>query len=228
MDYQKWTAGVRSFSEALRELPGEIDVTVEIDLQLPDSEIVAIQEKWPGGLPDALRLLWTNGSARINCPYVWAPPPNELSLLNQIFEHNNYIYGGVRFEAAGKIYPGNFGADPNDDLMRQTVGNEGLALWCNCAVFLYIGNGDCLGLDPNRCPDDPAVVYLVHDDAESGYIAGSFTSFLAAWTKLSFIGPEFWLLDYWHDPDSESIDPAKHMTSELRTLLSPRENVTRA
>jgi hypothetical protein len=31
-------------------------------------------------------------------------------------------------------------------------------------------------------------------DAESGAMASSFTSFLAAWEKLCYIGPEFWVL----------------------------------
>ena len=127
MDYRAWTDSVRSFSEALRKLPGEIDVTIEIEPPLTESAFEPIAEKWSSGLPDALRQLWTEGSSRVNCPYVWTPPPNERPLLDQIFEYNNYIYGGVRFEAADQIYPGNSGADPNDDLMAETVGDDGLA-----------------------------------------------------------------------------------------------------
>jgi hypothetical protein len=106
--------------------------------------------------------------------------------------------------------------------MRDTVGNDGFALWCSCAVFLQVGNGDCLGFDLTRSPDDPAVAYLVHDGRDSRIISKSFTEFLDGWTLLSFIGPESWLLSYWLDAESESIDPGKHMTSELRGLLSPR------
>lgn len=228
MDYQAWKDRVRSFSEGLLKLPGKIDVTIEIAPPLSENALEPIAEKWPSGIPDALQRLWIEGSSRFNCHYVWTPPSNELPLLKHIFDNQNYIYGGVCFEPADEIYPGNSGVDPNDDLMGAVVGDEGLALWCNCAIFLQIRNGDCLALDPSRCPADPAVVYLVHDEAESGYISNSLTDFLTAWTKLSFIGPEHWLLDYWLDADSGSIDPAKHKTLELSKLLSPRPYTARA
>ncbi|HZJ14129.1 MAG TPA: hypothetical protein VFD27_03720, partial [Chthoniobacteraceae bacterium] len=162
------------------------------------------------------------GSSRINCRYVWRPPAEELPLLHAVFEYNNYIYGGVEFKTAEEIFPGNSGADPNDDLMRKTVGDFGHALWCRAAVFLEVCNGDCLGLDIESNAADPPVAYLLHDGEESNYISRSFSEFLASWSELSFIGPEFWLLDYWADPETGMIDPRNYKTDELRSLLSPR------
>ena len=112
--------------------------------------------------------------------------------------------------------------------MVETIGRGGLDLWCRCAVFLHVGNGDCLGLDPSTNLDDPAVVYLLHDGEESGQISPTFSDFLAAWEALSYIGPEFWLLDYWLDWDRGEIDCKKHKTTELRNLLAPRDETTKA
>jgi hypothetical protein len=219
MDYQAWASQVRSFSEALRKLPGEVHVKLVIEPPLVSSDLPAIVEKWSGKLPSELVRLWTGASRQIDFRYSWTPPPSELFLLQEVFECQRSVYGGVRFNRPDDIYPGNSGAEPDDDLMADTVGQEGLELWCRCAVFLQIGNGDCLALDPRRAADDPAVVYLSHDGDDSGFIAPSFTEFLHKWADLCFIGPECWLLDYWLDRDSGTLELTKHKTAELRQLL---------
>jgi hypothetical protein len=222
IDYRAWVERVRAFSEGLRGLPGKINVTVQIEPTISEEALEDVSKKWISGLPEALHRLWREGSSAINCRYVWTPSEAELSRLHEVFDSNDYIYGGARFEPATSIFPGNSGAEPDDDCMSETVGKQGLDLWCRCAVFLHVGNGDCLGLDPGTHPDDPAVVYLLHDGEESGQISPSFTDFLAAWEELSYIGPEFWLLDYWLDWDHGVIDVTKHKARELRELLSPR------
>jgi hypothetical protein len=222
MNYHAWVTQVKRFSENLRALPGEVNATTEVDPPLSADEITGISAKWKTGIPDSLRRLWRDGSSRINCRFVWSPPQDELPRLHEVFEYNDYIYGGVRFQPAQEIFPGNSGADTNDENMLGTLGRRDLDLWCRSAVFLHVGNGDCLGLDPLRNPSDPAVVYLVHDEPESGYISQSFTEFLRDWTELSFIGPELWLLDYWIDHEEGRIDTTMHKTDDLRRLLSPR------
>ncbi len=228
MNYHTWTERVRAFSEGLRMLPGEIDSTLEIDPPFGVQQIDALAVRWPTGLPASLRQLWSEGSARVNCPYAWTPPSDELPSLSEIFEHSDYIYGGARFVHAEEIYPGNSGADADDKDMADVLGKAGLDFWCRCAVFLQVGNGDCLGLDPESGIDDPPVVYLVHDEDESSVISPSLSEFLVAWEELSYIGPEFWLLDYWVDADRGAIDTAKHKTTELRRLLTPRPTTTKA
>ncbi|WP_234045598.1 SMI1/KNR4 family protein [Haloferula rosea] len=228
MNYHDWTECVRAFSEGLRMLPGEIDITIEIDPPLESQQIDTLADRWSNGLPASLRQLWSEGSARVNCPYVWTPSPDELPSLNEVFEDNDYIYGGARFEHAEQIYPGNSGADAGDEDMAAVLGKAGLELWCRCAVFLHVGNGDCLGLDPESDAEDPSVVYLVHDDDESSVISPSFSEFLAAWQELCYIGPEFWLLDYWIDGDRGVIDTTKNKTAELHRLLTRRPQTTKA
>lgn len=222
MDYRAWIDHVRAFSEGLHKLPGEINCTITIDPPLAAADVAALESKWPTGLPESLKDLWAHGSGAVNCRYVWTPPQAELPRLHEIFESNNYIYGGVRFEPAHEIFPGNSGANPEDKNMLEVLGRRDLDLWCSCALFLHVGNGDCLGLDTQKNQSDPPVVYLVHDQPESDYISPSFSQFIRDWTELSFIGPEFWLLDYWIDREKMKIDTTKHKTDELRRLLSPR------
>lgn len=227
-DYSKWVERVRHFSEALRLLPGEINVNVSIAPPIDEETLRVVSSKWPSGLPAVLRQLWSDGSSCIDCKYWWRPPSEELPKLHEVFESNNFIYGGVRFEPASEVFPGNSGVKPDDEEMAEAFGESGLELWSRCAVFLHVGNGDCLGLDPESGSDDPPVVYLVHDDDESGVISPSLSEFLAAWQELSYIGPEFWLLDYWLDADRQGLDITKHKTEELRRLLTPRPQTTKA
>ena len=222
IDYQAWVQRVKGFSEALPRLPGKINIKLEIAPPISDETLAEVTTKWNGRLPGSLRKFWQEGASAIGCRYVWTPPADELSLLHEVFELNNYIYGGVRFEPASSIYPGNSGADPDDEFMVETLGKEGLALLCKCAIFLWVGDGDALGLDPDTNPDDPAVIYLVHDEPESMQISPSFSEFLSEWEKLSYIGPDIGLLHYWLDSDRGALDATKHKTAQLRMLLTPR------
>jgi hypothetical protein len=228
MDYSEWTEHVRAFAETLRGLPGEIEVNLQIDPPLDDISISALADKWPEKIPDSLRHLWREGSGRVNCDYVWTPPDDELPRLNEVFKDQDAIYGGPRFAPAEQIYPGNAGIDPGDNELAGFLGAEQFALWCRSAVFLQVGNGDCLALDSASNADDPPVVYLIHDDDGSSIISRSLSEFLTAWRELAFIGPEGWLLDYWVDWDRGAIDVSKHNAAELRALLTPRPPAAKA
>jgi hypothetical protein len=208
MDFQAWLQRLRQFSASLRELPGDIEVRIEIDPPLTNAACDELAARWPTGIPRVLRELWTQGAARINCPYWWTPLDEELKLTKRILDWINIVWGGVCFEPAARIYPGNSGADPNDDLIVETFGLAGRDLWCNCAVFYWHGDGDGLGLDPRTNADDPAVVYLAHDNPDFPVLAPSFTQFLADWEALCYIKPEHWTLAR-----------AKENAKELRSLF---------
>ncbi|MFC0019521.1 SMI1/KNR4 family protein [Roseibacillus persicicus] len=220
MDFKELICEVRTFSERLRDLSGEVELSIEIAPPIEDARIAQYEKRWPKGIPNSLRELWTTGSEQINCPYAWTPLDGDQQRLERIFEGQDSIYGGVRFNSSESIFPGNSGYDQNDRDFEYTLGKEGLSLWCRSAVILDVGNGDCLGLDIKEDYDDPPVVYLVHDDDSSSVISKSFKKFLSDWAQLSFIGPEYWLLDYWIDQDG-FIDIDKYKTSELAVLLTP-------
>jgi len=229
MNYRAWIDHVRAFAEGLQKVPGKIACTIQIDPPLSSAALSDLESKWSNGLPESLKDLWTWGSGRVSCQYVWTPTREELPRLNEIFESNDYIYGGDRFEPAHALFPGNSGADPNDMEMLGPLGRRDFDRLCKSALFLHVGNGDYLGLDTEKNPSDPPVVYHMHDEPASFYLSPSFSSFLKDWTELSFIGPEFWLLDYWfvrengrNDRENGRIDTTRHKTDDLRRLLSPR------
>jgi hypothetical protein len=168
------------------------------------------------------------GSAHLNGRYGWNPPAEELPSLREVFEYSFGLCGGPRFIAASEVDPepmdtSYFGGDimsGDAEECQRTVD-----LWGRAIIILHVGNGDCLGLDPEApgCdPDDPPVVYLVHDDSSSDQICPRFTSFLSIWEELSYIGPENWLLDKWLDKNSKTLSAELHHTSKLRKLLTPQ------
>ena len=228
MNYRDWVSRAVSFTAELNKLPGEITVTCQTAPSLTEHEVAKLRERWNRHLPAELVRLWTDGSSHLDCHYVWTPPPAELPELHKIFEYNNYIYGGPRFIPAAEVDPeridtSEFDGDILDGAPEDAEKTK--VLWGRAIIVLHIANGDCLGLDPEApgCdPDDPPVVYLVHDAASSAQIAPGFTDFLNQWERLSYIGPESWLLDYWLDPDAGRISADRYMTKELRRLLCPR------
>lgn len=223
MDYREWVNDVKAFSESLSRVPGELDLTVEIDPTLTAEELEFIAAKWSVPVPSPLQRLWLEGSSRLNCTYVWTPTDVELPKLGEIFESNEYyIYGGVSFEPAQDVFPGNSGIDINDEYTAKWVKKNDLATWCTSAVFLYMMNGDALALDLSTSLDDPAVVYLDHEDGTASCLARSFTQFIRDWARLCYLGPEIWLLREWIDKDTGYINSNSEKTTLLRQLLSPR------
>src|SRR5436190_20422812 len=100
MDYQKWTSQAGNFLTAMKSLPGEINVSLEIAVPLTEAELAVIQSKWHRHLPRELVRFWTEGSAHLNGHYWWRPPDSEEADLRKVFEHNSFIYGGPQFLAA--------------------------------------------------------------------------------------------------------------------------------
>lgn len=63
-----------------------------------------------------------------------------------------------------------------------------------------MANADFIALDGRKNSDDPAVLYLSHDD-ESKTIAPNLATFLNEWACLKYVGPESWMLDGFLDED---------------------------
>ena len=219
MDYRAWVERVRNFPETLRRLPGEIHYTVEIDSPLSEANVAKLELSWSNGVPAALANLWIRGSGRVSCRYIWEPPPDGLPRLREVFPSQTRLYGGPRFEPAHQIFPRNSGADSHDEKILRTLGRRDLDLWCSSALFLHVGNGDCLGLDTYADPANPPVVYLFHDQPGSEQISRTLDDFIQDWTELAFVGPELWLLDSWVDRGTGKLDLAKHKTAGLRNLF---------
>src|SRR5436190_13246066 len=105
MDYQNWVSRAEAFLEAMRTFPGDLALTIERAPPLTLSELNRIQSNWHRHLPAELARFWTEGSAHLNCRYGWNVPPEDLSLLQEVFEYQNGLCGGPRFISASEIDP---------------------------------------------------------------------------------------------------------------------------
>lgn len=227
MNYRDWIYRALSFCAELKKLRGEITVKCQAAPPLTKQELAQLRERWKRPLPAELIRFWTEGSCHLDCLYVWTPSPADLPELRTIFEYDDYIWGGPRFIPAAEVDPervdtSDFGGDILNGAREDAERTK--RLWGRAIIVLHMDNGDCLGLDPEApgCdPNDPPVVYLVHDGATSDQISPSFTEFLCEWEQLSYIGPDWMFLDYWLDVDERRISADLHMTEELRRLLRP-------
>jgi hypothetical protein len=229
MDYQKWTSQAGNFLTAMKSLPGEINVSLEIAAPLTEAELAVIQSKWHRHLPRELVRFWTEGSAHLNGHYWWQPPDSEEADLARIFAHNSFIYGGPRFFAAYEVDPEPADSSWIDDFVIPDAPEDeerARDIWGRSIIFLETMSGDSLVLDaeaPECDPDDPPVVYLDHEQpGVLDQISPSFTEFLLQWEKLSYIGPDSSLLNYWLDRGAGQLSPDRYQTMELKRLLSPR------
>lgn len=228
MNYAAWISRVEAFHNAMKLLPGTIRVKMQIDPPLVDADLKQIRRNWHRHLPAELVRFWTEGSAHLDCNFVWTPQANELCEFHEIFPHDSFIYGGPSFGSAQSVPPEPFDtSDLGGDIMsgdaeacRRTVELLGRAI-----LFMDTPTGDCLGLDPEAsgCDrDDPPVVYLVHDDSSSYQMCHRFTTFLSIWEELCYTSPEYWPLDYWLDKDVRISAAKLQDISKLRRLLTPR------
>ena len=221
IDFADWIRRVRTFADGLSDLPGEMyHLSCTIDPPLPLSELDAIAEKWPHGVPSTLARLWTDGSSRIDFSYCWLPPENEVSQLSDIFDDGDEsINGHLVFLPANKVFPSRSHWADCFEGDNSPEGVFNFNVWSRCAVFLDMENGDSLGLDPEINPADPPVVYLSHEGS-SDYFEESFSTLLRKWQDFCYIDPGL-LCDFW-DEEKKSIQVKDEVINDLRTLLTPR------
>ena len=125
-----------------------------------------------------------------------------------MFSHG--VIGALLFAVAGRMIYRRTHTRDLDDLSLMQL-NRALP-------FAALDNGDYLALDLQADRPDPPVVYLNHDD-ESAVIAGTFVSFLRAWERLCYLGPEHWLLLAFSVPGGQ-IDAESERAARLRQLLA--------
>lgn len=246
MNYRAWVENALDFTRSLGSLGGDIEITAEAAPPLDLAGLAAISSAWPTRLPRELIRFWTEGSAHLNCTYYWEPPQARMEEYRAVFPYGDYALGGAAFAPAAFAKPidtadwGDDGAavDPVDARLRQIVSGafgpagdltptdpdatrDWLATWRRCIIFLLVGNGDCLGLDPGAPgtdPNDPAVVYLCHESPRITRVAGRFTTFMQVWEKLCYI--DVGKLNMFRHPQTREFEPEGGRAVALRKLLS--------
>jgi hypothetical protein len=226
IDWSSWVKRARQFPESLHGLPGEIRIECNVSPPLTDSEADGLADQLPRGLPLVLRQFLTTGSANCACRYVWKPPEWLLSKIHQVFPLNYYICGGANLCDSPEFEYHQFCCQGWAEGFDQFWGPESAldsALMRRSVPFMIISNGDYLALDVETDRENPPVAYLSHEGSgTSRLIAPSFERFAMDWERLSYIGPEIWLLKEWLDKESGMINPESLKTELLRSLLTAR------
>ena len=200
-DYARWLQRAEAFVRGLNELPGQWEISVDVEPPLSVDAAEQLRRTLPLGLPVSLLGLYTTGSARFQCSYRWSPDEEHLPIIAEVFPHQYTLYGGARFipavelaetQAAVREWAVEWDAPPHGPP------RAGWELWHQCVPFLSVGNGDHLAIRVRA--DDQPVLYLCHDAEDAGdgrtafEISPSFDQFLADWETLCYVGPEIWLL----------------------------------
>jgi hypothetical protein len=217
-DRRQWIASAAGF---VRRLASRADIEVRAaefgpSLTAADADRV---ERSGTPLPAALRQFFTEGSGAIDFRYVFEPRADgqDSDRLEQLFPDQTSIYGGVRIVAAELPDLQRSAAEwARDTWVAEDEAQK--VIWDGALPFAALDNGDFLSLDVRTPAEDPAVIYLSHDD-ESIVLAPSFGAFLAEWERLCYLGPEIWLLESFRSGDG-FLDAASSAAHELRVLLA--------
>ncbi len=149
--------------------------------------------------------------------YKWIPTGSQAEAVVSALGGEPWLFGGGEFckatEFAGWL------ADCKSWAEETWVAEnpDDFAFWIQSFPILRMDNGDFLGLDSRSPSDDPAVVYLSHDD-ESKIVAESFTSFLSAWARVGYVGPESWMIENFLNDDG-LLDPETDKAQGLQKAL---------
>ena len=199
----KFEGWVRTAKERIQSLPkrvsGAVEAEVNVTPPLDANEIKSLASELGRSIPPALRGFFERGSGGFVFRYKWALTGAQEKGVKSVLGGDS-AWGGGEFCQAGSF--AQWLSDCMEWAEETWVADspEDLEYWTKSLPILYMDNADFLALDQRTETDDPAVVYLSHDD-ESKVIAPSFTAFLKEWERLHYIGPESWMLEPFLDEE---------------------------
>jgi hypothetical protein len=227
-EFSDWMARAHNFMQSIRQLGGKLECFEETALPpLSDAKIRSLERELPRPLPKPIRRFLKEGSAGFDYWYCWEPPKRRLPLLHKAFPGESAAYGRALFCPADQLC--SFLEDCRNMAEFSWLDDPEFAheqaCWRRCFPFARMFNSDYLALDPIDDAEEPRVVYLAHDDASSP-IAESFSSFLAAWAALCYIGPEIWILRVFRDQKTGYIGGQGTKAEALRKLFGVAEELS--
>lgn len=220
LDYAGWVARALAFADRLAALDGVVIGHSVADPPLAREVLDRVEADLRRPLPASLRRFYERGAGGVECSYSYEPAAPAQRRLQAVLPDEEQIFGGARVCRAADLADA---ARSVAEWARDTwVADEPEErdLWDGALPFASLNNGDYLALDLRGGGTEPPVVYLAHDDESAGLppLAPHFTSFLSAWERLCYIGPEHWLLDEFRGPDG-ALDPDSTRAARLRELL---------
>jgi hypothetical protein len=193
-NFEGW---VRTAKERIESLPkresGEVEAEVNVTPPFDPDEINNLVSELGRPIPQGLRAFLERGSGGFVFRYKWTPSGAEAKGIKSALDEDS-AWGGGEFCQAVSF--SQWLSDCKEWAEDTWVADspEDLDFWTKSFPILYMDNADFIALNERTESDDPAVVYLSHDD-ESKVIAPSFTAFLKEWERLHYIGPESWMLE---------------------------------
>ena len=190
---------------------------MKVEPLLADEAIDTLSADIGRSIPAALRSFLASGAGGMEFTYRWTATGSQAAAIKSIYRVRDYVWGGGVLCRASDF--GEWLRDCKEWAEETWVAEypDDFAFWTQSFPILRMDTADFLGLDGRTPSDDPAVVYLSHDD-DSKIIAPSFTAFLAEWERLRYIGPDI-LEEYFDDDGMLSAN-----TEKAKILIGAFEN----
>lgn len=184
-----WREHLEQWSKAIA--PHAIEPPeLEIKPTASPQQVEAIETALGRKIPAPLRRFILEESAGVN--FFWMLPEDAEVIDIEIEEDEQPVMGSIEI-TINSPFP-----RPEGETLFGEVGQrnpeEVLERWRSAVEFIPVGNGDAIALDLMSDPDNPPVIYMDHETAETHQLAESFEEFIAAWFSLGCVGPESWIL----------------------------------
>ena len=219
-DYTSWITRAVEFTEGLRSLPGDIQVTVEVSPPINEAQVAALNSRLRLKLPGPIVHFLTTASAKCLCEYWWEPSAPLRRQLDELFPSKTFVFGGSSLCHWDKFDSNERGRDDTGEALQRDY-PEDARFWLNSVPFYEAGDGDCLGLYVGTDwmgEEYPVVKLDQHGCGWSKVVAPSFDEFLSVWEELNYLHPCF-LIPYLRDPITGYISPNSPKTEKLKALF---------
>lgn len=198
--FREWVRGLQDFIEQLpKRVEGEVEAGVKVAPPLSTAAIDSLANELGRPIPRALRAFLESGSAGVEFNYRWAATGKRADQVKDLFNDDAVWGGGELCQAKGFSQ---WLADCKSWAEDTWIADEPefLEMWTRAFPILPMANADFIALDGRKDSDDPAVLYLSHDD-ESKTIVPDLGTFLNEWARLKYVGPESWMLEGFLDEE---------------------------
>jgi hypothetical protein len=219
MEFSAWIARMSHFFDtfACGEGVNPDSFIKEIRPPLGQGDFADVNNRWGICVPHVLRDLWTQGSAAIDCGFVFAPRKIDLPAFNRLFPHECELVFGVMIMSPSDTGPGWCGEVWADRHADDPAATEHVRLWRECVPISDLNNGDYIAIDVSKGADDPPVAFLTHEEPASLIVCDRLSEFLILWEELNYIHP--FLLSHFVDEASGLMSPSSLQLQLLRSLL---------
>jgi cell wall assembly regulator SMI1 len=224
MTEDHWLDRAEKIPALVRAAGGEAE-DVERGEPASEAEVLAVEADLGTRLPAALRQVFTTGSSRLFLSWhLGSARPSHDALrelsegaveldLSQLpdLEASRQEWANDADEHVATLVEMRAHGNPESEADEASV-SRAAAVWQGKLPFLRASNGDLIAVD--LVATGHPVCYLDHDHEEfhGRNLAPTFPEFMARWSRLGYVGPEWWVLQAFMGADG--IDPDRPPAQE--------------